>query len=910
MLKSKKFSKFMLFVSLIVLVLLIFGRPLVSLATSYLWLKSISFENVFNVSFKAQLIIGIPVIIFIFSVLYLYIRVLLNNYYKFMGTPEASVVKKNERVAAVYPFFFALSYGSSFTSANWLRILTWLNKAEFGYMDPIFSRDVSFYTFSYPLMNSIIEFFILLVFWLIVTTIGFYMVMFRTQPPEEGKVIYLNATQAKKVTLKNLFDKSVYAYLVKKVTILASIIFTLIGFSYILKGYELLVSPRGVAVGASYTDINVTLMSYRILMVLAFLSAITIYFGFTKKKFKLAVSAPAAFVVVAFASVVVAALVQQLVVEPDEISKEIEYLGYNIENTQRAFNLESVDGIDYNVDQNLTLDSLENNQEVVKNIRINDARPLKQTYNEIQGIRLYYQFNDVDLDRYIIDGEYREVFISAREMNQDKLAEKAKTWINEHLVYTHGYGLVLSPVNVVTDDGQPELMMKNVPPITDTDLEIVRPEIYFGEKMNNYIVVNTDEQEFDYPKGEAYQTTVYEGKEGIELNFVNKFLFSIKESSLKLILANKINDESKLIINRNIFRRVKEITPFLEFDTNPYVVIGDSGSVYWILDAYTTSNLHPYSQSYLLNGKKVNYVRNSVKIVVNSYSGETSYYVFDDEDPILKTYMNVYEDLFKEESELPDGLINHIRYPQEFLKLQAEVYKTYHISSPVVFYNGEDYWDIAEEKYMSDVQVVNPNYMSFQMPGSDGVEFLLTIPYTPREKANMTSLLIAQNDGENYGKLSLLKFPKDKTIQGPMMIESRIDQDSVISPQLTLWSQEGSNVLRGNLLIIPIDSSLLYVEPIYLEADNSNNLPEMKMVILAYEDKVVMEETLEKAISKIFGDKKVIDENVTYTPGEGSDFSGLIDKIEKAIDKSEEQLDFLNELLDELKTDLNENQNE
>lgn len=909
MLKNKKFSKIILFVSIVILVLLVFGRPLVALATSYLWLKSISFVNVFNVSFKAQLLIGIPIITFVFLVLYIYIRVLLKNYYNFMGSPDKSVIKKNKWLAAIYPIFFALSYGSSFASANWLKILTWINKVEFGYMDPIFNNDISFYTFTFPLMKSMVDFFILLVFWLIVTTVGFYMIMFRTQPPEKGKVIYLNANQAKKFAIKDLFDKNVYSYLVKKVTILASIIFTLIGFSYILKGYELLVSPRGVAVGASYTDINVTLMSYRILALLAFVSALTIFIGFSKKKFKLAISAPVSFVFVAVVSVLIATLVQQFVVEPDEISKEIEYLAYNIENTQKAFNLENVDGIDYNVDQNLDLKSLEKNDEVVKNIRINDARPLKQTYNEIQGIRLYYQFNDVDLDRYIIDGEYREVFISAREMNQDKLAEKAKTWINEHLVYTHGYGLVLSPVNVVTDDGQPELIMKNLPPITDTDLEIVRPEIYFGEKMNNYIVVNTDEQEFDYPKGEAYQTTVYEGSEGVKLGLINKFLFAIRESSTKLILANKINDNSRIIINRNIFRRVKEITPFLEIDTNPYVVIGDSGSIYWILDAYTTSNLHPYSQSYLLNGKKVNYVRNSVKIVIDSYSGETSYYIFDDEDPILKTYMNVYSDLFKDESELPDGLINHIRYPQEFLKLQAEVYKTYHISSPVVFYNGEDYWDIAEEKYMSDVQAVNPNYMSFQMPGGDRVEFLLTIPYTPREKANMTSLLIAQNDAPNYGKLSLLKFPKDKTIQGPMMIESRIDQDSVISPQLTLWSQEGSNVLRGNLLIIPIDSSLLYVEPIYLEADNSNNLPEMKMVILAYEDKVVMEETLEKAIAKIFGDKKIVDENITYTSEDGADFSGLIDKIEKAIDKSEEQLDFLNQLLDELKIDLSQDKN-
>lgn len=919
MTKNRFLSILVLVIASIAILGSIFGKVIVEVLTQYLWLKSVSYEQVFKISFFTKLLVGIPTVGFVFGVLFGYIKILLKNYYKLIGRPESKVVKVNNYVAVFYSVFFAISYGANFASSLWLKLLMFKDRVNFGYADPIYGHDIGFYIYTYPIIKSFVDFFIILFFWMIITTLGFYLVMFRTHPPTEGKVIYLSVTQTKGFSLKNILEKNFYSYLIKKIAILGSIIFVLIGFNYILKGYELLFSPRGVAFGASYTDINVTLNFYRALVVVSFISAVTIYFGFVKKSYKIAVSGPVIFVVIGIISVLSAGLVQQFVVEPDEISKETMYLGYNIENTQAAFDLRDVEGIDFNVDQNLSLDKLEINDEIVSNIRINDSRPLKQTYNEIQGIRLYYQFNDVDLDRYTIDGQYREVFISAREMNQDRLADKAKTWINEHLVYTHGYGVVLSPVNVVNDDGQPELMVKNIPPITDTDIMITRPEIYFGEKMDNYIVVNTEEKEFDYPKEDEYQTTVYQGNEGIELNTFNKTLFALRQKSMKLFLANKINDNSRIIINRNIFTRVKQITPYLEFDNNPYIAIGKSGRLYWIMDGFTTSNLHPYSQPFKFEAKYVNYIRNSVKVVIDAYSGETSYYVFDDKDPLLSTYSNIYPDVFKDKSEMPDGLMDHIRYPQEFFRLQSEVYKTYHIDNPLIFYNGEDIWDIATEKYMSEVQQVRPNYMSFQMPNSKGIEFLLTLPYTPREKANMTSLFIARNDGDNYGKLTLLKFPKDKTVHGPMMIESRIDQDSTISPQLTLWSQEGSNVLRGNILVVPIESSLLYVEPIYLEADNTNNLPEMKMVIVAYEDKVIMEETLAKALEKIFGvktptsgDTGVSTSDTTPILSESA-INNLIDQLEKTIENSRTQLDKLSDILKQIKennVDTNVDENE
>ena len=472
----------------------------------------------------------------------------------------------------------------------------------------------------------------------------------------------------------------------------------------------------------------------------------------------------------------------------------------------------------------------------------------------MQAIRLYYNFNGVDIDRYNIDGKYTQVFLSARELNQENL--QTKTWINKHLKYTHGYGVALSPVNAIAPDGQPELLIKDIPPVTDVDLEIKRPEIYFGESTNDYIIVNTDEMEFDYPEGSDNKQTMYEGTAGIELKGLNRLLFAIKEKSYKLLISKNINRDSRIIKHRNINKRIRKIAPFIEYDENPYIVVNQQdGKLYWIIDGYTVSERYPYSKPFS-EESNMNYIRNSVKVVVDAYNGDVKYYVFDEEDPIIRTYMKIFPDLFSNKSEMPDGLMEHTKYPTTLFNIQAEIYKNYHVENPMVFYNEEDLWDIAQEKYMGEVQYVEPIYQMFRLPDADKLEFLLTIPYTPKTKPNMTSLLVARNDGEDYGKLLLYKFPKGRTIQGPMMIESRIDQNTEISEQLTLWSQEGSKVLRGNVIIVPIENSLLYVEPIYLEADSENSFPEVKRVIVAFEDKIVMERSLEEALDRIFGKSK------------------------------------------------------
>lgn len=522
--------------------------------------------------------------------------------------------------------------------------------------------------------------------------------------------------------------------------------------------------------------------------------------------------------------------------------------------TQATYGLHNVEEREFPVDQELTREDLNNNKEIIRNIRINDYRPTRQVYNQLQAIRMYYNFHSVDVDRYDIDGEMTQVFLSARELNQENL--QTKTWINKHLKYTHGYGVALSPVNSITSDGQPELLIRNIPPVTEVDLEINRPEIYFGETTNDYIVVNTKEKEFDYPEGSDNKETMYEGTAGIRLKGLNRLLYAIKEKSYNLFISSNIKRDSRIIRHRNINERIRKIAPFISYDEDPYIVLNQGdGRLYWIIDGFTVSNRYPYSKPFA-NDSEINYIKNSVKVVVDAYNGDVNYYVFDEEDPIIESYRNIFPDLFQDKSEMPEGLQKHIKYPTTLFDIQADIYKEYHVNNPMLFYNEEDLWDIAKEKYMGEVQDVGPIYQIFKLPDTEELEFLLTVPYTPRDKPNMTSLLVARNDGEKYGDLVLYSLPKGETIQGPMMIESRIDQNTDISEQLTLWDQEGSKVLRGNVIIVPIENSLLYVEPIYLEADNKNSFPEVQRVVVSFKDKMVMERTLEEGLNKIFGEEE------------------------------------------------------
>jgi uncharacterized membrane protein (UPF0182 family) len=543
-------------------------------------------------------------------------------------------------------------------------------------------------------------------------------------------------------------------------------------------------------------------------------------------------------------------VVQNLVVSPDEITKQSEYLAYNIDFTQRAYDLQDVQTKSFAANNTLTSDDILNNTETLSNIRINDYTPAKQFYNNTQTLRNYYSFYDVDVDRYMVNGAYTQTFISAREVDENLIQQE---WINKYLKYTHGYGITLSRVDKVTASGQPDIMIKNIPPVSDVEeIEITRPEIYFGELTNNYVLVNTDEMEYDYPDGDANAWTFYEGKAGIKLGFLTKSLFAIREQSLKLLVSTNINSDSRIVINRNISQRVRAIMPYLSYADDPYIVtVG--GRLYWIIDAFTTSSKYPYSEPYTPAYSSTNYIRNSVKVVIDAYNGDVSYYLVDDRDPVANTYMNIYPKLFKPFDAMPDELRAHIRYPGDLLNIQAGIYKRYHVNDVPVFYQGEDIWDISREFLEGNDPVpMTPQYYVMKLPGESEVEFINSIPYTPRNKKNMTGLLVARNDGEHYGELVLYQLPKSKLVYGPEQIEAQIDQTDTIAKEFSLWKNSGSTYTRGNMFIIPIEASLVYVEPVYLAAANSS-LPEVRRVIVAYGDRIAYESTLSAALDSLFG---------------------------------------------------------
>lgn len=875
-------------------------RQLVNFIVNIQWFSKHQYIETFLIKIWTEVGVLIPIWVLFTLLLYRYLIRQRRKYYK-----NAHLVKSKEedkwftRGMRFFSVVIAGSVGWSISKSIWFKLQLFMNGAAFGETDPIFHMPIEFYMFKLPLYQQLLSIGIFVTFLMMVIVIGFFMVLLIIRPPTEGSMY--DAGKLKWPfpieSLISVFQRNMIAPAIHKIALFGMMIFLMIGAKYFLMTYELMYSSKGVAYGASYTDIHVTLLGYRVAGIVAILGAFTFAYGVLKGHKKLVSFGPILLIIVTVVFGITGLVVQQLVVEPDEIAKESAYLSHNIQYTQKAFALDGVVTEEFPVEQNLTRDVLDANAATVDNIRINDARPLKQTYNQIQGIRLYYVFNDIDVDRYEVDGEYSQMFISPRELDQEKLADQAKTWLNEHLKYTHGYGVAMSPVNAVTNDGQPVLVMKNVPPISTTDLFITRPELYFGEKTDQYIIVNTDEPEFDYPSGSDNVTTRYEGDAGIPLDGMNKLLFAYRESSMKLLVSSAVNSDSRIVIYRNIIERVRRIAPFLIYDSNPYLVLNQTdGKLYWIIDAYTSSEYYPYSQPFSFNGFKVNYARNSVKVVIDAYEGTTTFYIYDETDPVVQTYSRIFKDLFTSQSELTEGLKSHIRYPQDYFDLQTEVYRGYHVNNPVVFYNGEDMWDVANEKYMDGIQPIESNYVMYKLPDASEKEFALIVPYTPREKPNMTSLLVARNDGDDYGKLYMYKFPKDKTILGPLMIEARIDQDSTISPQFTLWGQKGSAVLRGNLIVVPIENSLLYVEPIYIKADNPNSLPEMKRVIVAYEDKVVMEATLDQALDRIFGDVR---KNPVVSESE-DDVMKALEELKQLFRENQENMIRLEEQIQEL----------
>jgi uncharacterized membrane protein (UPF0182 family) len=873
-------------IGIIVILVLISGfSRLVRFITDYMWFKELGYTSVFLKQLFTQLQIGVPLFVVLALLGILYLHLLKRGYFK--KVPSASPPAKPRTLTIVS---LALSLGASAiitimaVNSIWFEALKFTNSTEFSLADPIFGLDVSFYVFRLQFITQLNQIVISVVIAFALLAVIYYFTLismcrpkiFETVRPEQSEAPgpsysgdplgdmfgkfgdALNRQMGggarpgpqKAKTGKDGNWKELLGIASSQVTILGVIFFLMVGVNFFLRQYDLLYSQTGVLYGAGFTDISVTLWVYRAMIVLSVAAAVFFVIGIRKRRYRTVLTVPVIMIVIGALGSGAAMVVQNLIVSPDEITKESEYLAYNIDFTQRAYDLQDVQTKPFAADNTLTSEDILNNTETLSNIRINDYTPAKLFYNNTQTLRNYYSFYDVDVDRYMVNGAYTQTFISAREVDGSLIQQE---WINKYLKYTHGYGITLSRVDKVTASGQPDIMIKNIPPVSDVEeIEITRPEIYFGELTNDYVLVNTDEMEYDYPDGDENAWTLYEGNAGIKLGFLSKSLFAIREQTLKLLVSTNINSDSRIVINRNISQRVRAIMPYLSYADDPYIVTID-GRLYWIIDAFTTSSKFPYSEPYSPTYSSVNYIRNSVKVVVDAYNGDVSYYLVDDRDPVANTYMSIYPKLFKPFDAMPDELRAHIRYPGDLLNIQAGVYKRYHVDDVAVFYQGEDIWDISRELLeASDPVPMTPQYYVMKLPGESEVEFINSIPYTPRNKKNLTGLFVARNDGEHYGELILYQLPKSKLVYGPEQIEAQIDQNDTIAKEFSLWKNSGSTYTRGNMFIIPIEESLVYVEPVYLAAASAS-LPEVRRVIVAYGDRIAYESTLSAALDSLFG---------------------------------------------------------
>ncbi|MBN2239056.1 MAG: UPF0182 family protein [Dehalococcoidales bacterium] len=755
---------------------------------------------------------------------------------------------------------------------SWEVILRALNWQPFGIVDPVFQKEIGFYVFSLPFMN-------LLRGWLmgalIITLIG-------------SSVVYLASYGIQR--LKFDYSRRVMGHI-------GGVFVAILGlfaWGYWLGIWDLVYSTRGVVFGASYADMYSKLPAQWILFVIVILFIITVFISIIRRNYRLILYGIGAWIIAAIlVGTVYPAIIQRFQVQPSELAKEKEYIEYNIDFTREAFGLNKVVGKPYPAAGSLSLDDINANEATISNVRLWDHRPLKDTFNHIQSLRSYYDFYDVDIDRYVIDGDYREVMLSARELSIDKLPDEALTWVNQRLLYTHGYGITLSPVNEVDSQGLPVLLVKDIPPVGTISVD--QPGIYFGEKTNDYIIVNTETQEFDYPAGEENVYGTYEGTAGISLNgFIRRLVYAWELGDFNILISGELTPESRLLYHRNIQERVNHLAPFLLLDGDPYVVVLD-GKLYWIQDAYTASDRYPYSTP-MAGG--LNYIRNSVKVVTDAYNGDVTFYISDPDDALVQTYAAIFPDLFVSMDEMSDEIKAHLRYPEGLFNIQALTYLNYHMTDARVFYNKEDLWEMPREFYLDSEQTMEPYYIIMRLPEEEEEEFLLMMPFTPANKKNTIGWLAARCDGDNYGRLLAYSFSKELWVDGPSQIENRIGQDTVITEQLALWGRGGSTVIRGNLLLIPLGDSILYVEPVFLQAEGGG-LPELKRVIVATGEKIAMKPTLAQSLSAIFGEETpvVIEKpetpatETTETPETGTvisrDVADLIEQAQQHFEKAQ-----------------------
>jgi uncharacterized membrane protein (UPF0182 family) len=756
---------------------------------------------------------------------------------------------------------------------NWQIILKYFYQVATGLRDPILQSDTGFYLFTLPFYDA--------AYWGLLWTTAIALAAALPMAMDAGSFSMLLSGSLRSANPFE-FGRPISVHRLFRLPLAA--ITGVVAWGHYLNIYHLMFSRRGVVTGAGWTDVHLRLPAYLIA------TAVTLLLGllpllpavhsrvarqfqrrrlFTENAPSIALAAPwlGIFGFWFLALGVAPVLVQWLRVQPNEITLEAPYIANNIEFTRRAFRLHKVEEREFSVSPTLTQDTLSNNQYLLSEVRLWDWRALEEVYKQFQEIRLYYEFSDVDVDRYRTARGYRQVMVSAREMELANLPTESRTFVNLRFKYTHGYGLAMAPVSDFTADGLPNFLIKDLPPRTDDEqLRVARPQIYYGELTDSHVFVNTREPEFDYPKGDENAYVNYSGSGGVRItNLWRKFLFGWKFDGTRFLLSAYPTSDSRVLFYREIRERVKNLAPFLKLDADPYVVLVD-GNLYWIIDAYTTSTYYPYSEAFsateliehrqaerrLAHGSTAslagaNYVRNAVKAVVDAFNGSVTFYVFEPEDPLIQVWQRIFPKLFTAQEKMPEGLRAHVRYPRDLLLTQGLVYAKYHMIDPAVFYNQEDLWMRATEKYYAAVQPVEPYYVMWQPPGSKVAEFILMLPFTPKNRQVMIGWIAGMCDPANYGRLLAYKFPKDERVLGPQQVETKIDQDGFLSGQLSLWNQQGSRVIRGNTLVIPIDNSLLYVEPIYLQAEAAA-YPELRLVAVMHGDNLSYAETFEKAL--------------------------------------------------------------
>jgi uncharacterized membrane protein (UPF0182 family) len=812
----------------------------------WLWMRQVGYSGIFWTLLSVKW--GLSCAAFVVVTLYLWInlRVAARNGASFRAggsTGESAIATRlgieisptvlklaMGAAAAVGGLFSALVFYT-----EWDAYFRFRYGGSFGLSDPLFGRDAGFYVFRLPfyelLQSSLTTLAVITLLAVLACYAYFGLLQFKRNRPIEG-------------------------WNTKAVPHLSSLFFFLVaswGWGFYLDHYELLYSTQGVVYGAGYTADHVTRTAYWIMTSAAAALCALLALNIFRPRFKAIAIGSGIYVGLYFLAVWMApALFQKFMVQPNELARETPYLKNNIELTRKAFNLNTIQETSYPALADLTPEIIARNQDTIQNIRLWDWRPLLQMYQQAQEIRLYYQFYGVDVDRYHLPDGYHQVMLSARELSPD-LPSQAQTWVNEKLQFTHGYGAVMSFVSKTMGGGFPQYVLENIPPESSYGLTISQPAIYYGESMPGYRIVATGVKEFDYPKGNQNVYTSYAGTGGIPLDSLwKRLLFGWTQTDVNILFTSYLQPQSRIQIWRNVQQRVQQIAPFLQLDQDPYAVVSD-GKQYWIQDAYTVSDHFPYSSPHpgaVEDG--LNYIRNSVKVVVDMYNGTVRFYVMDPNDPVLAVYRHAFPEVFMDLNQLSANLKAHLRYPEDLFSIQADQYRTFHMTDPQVYYNREDQWVLPNETYAGTVAPMKPYYILMKLPGSDTLEYLMMTPFTPQKRNNMISWLAAKSDFPDYGKMLFYELPKDKLIYGPMQIEAMIDQNTAIAAQLTLWDQKGSKVIRGNLIAVPIENSFLYVVPLYLTAEGTD-FPQLKRVIVISGDKVAMEPTLDEAIQAVFG---------------------------------------------------------